>query len=101
MPDWQPVTVPDLCSRCGSYWECELHDEWRPLEGRIISSRPSDDGWGREDTVEFSPPGASEIAEKMGVPLKDVTDEMTRIQDERLADMGRQLAQLKNYHDAP
>ncbi len=23
MPDWQPVTVPDLCPRCGAYWECE------------------------------------------------------------------------------
>ncbi len=23
MPDWQPVAVPDLCPRCGAYWECE------------------------------------------------------------------------------
>ncbi len=23
MPDWQPVSVPDLCPRCGAYWECE------------------------------------------------------------------------------
>lgn len=23
MPDWQPVAVPDLCSHCGAYWECE------------------------------------------------------------------------------
>jgi len=23
MPDWQPVVAPDLCPRCGAYWECE------------------------------------------------------------------------------
>ena len=21
--DWQPQVAPDLCSRCGAYWECE------------------------------------------------------------------------------
>ena len=26
MPDWVPQVAPDLCSRCGAYWECE-HNE--------------------------------------------------------------------------
>ena len=23
MPSWVPQVVPDLCPRCGAYWECE------------------------------------------------------------------------------
>ncbi len=22
MPDWVPQVAPDLCPRCGAYWEC-------------------------------------------------------------------------------
>ena len=43
MPDWQPQVAPDLCSRCGAYWECEhqkaQEDEWMPGEYRITSAR--------------------------------------------------------------
>ena len=27
MPDWVPQVAPDLCPRCGAYWECECRAE--------------------------------------------------------------------------
>ena len=36
MPDWQPVAVPDLCSRCGAYWECECRVVSAEEVGRTI-----------------------------------------------------------------
>lgn len=26
MPDNKPISAPDLCPRCGAYWECECED---------------------------------------------------------------------------
>ena len=33
MPDWVPQVAPDLCSRCGAYWECELHGVAALIDG--------------------------------------------------------------------
>ena len=64
MASWQPVSVPDFCPTCGVYWECGCSERgagWQPIEAQLISSRPSEDGWGREDLWEF--PGTSYAAE--------------------------------------
>ncbi|KKN39233.1 hypothetical protein LCGC14_0745160 [marine sediment metagenome] len=28
MPNWGSQVAPDLCPRCGAYWECEHKDGW-------------------------------------------------------------------------
>ena len=90
MANWQPVSVPDFCPTCGVYWECECGvvpaEEAR---GQFIPELPPS-SLGEKLMRDFSaqppvPDGVLEIAARMNISPKDVTDEMTRIQEERLA----------------
>ncbi len=85
--NWQPVAVPDLCPTCGAYWECEHAGDATLSFGPASDFRIKtyDDSEDAPDHEELEvPDGVLEIAARMGISPKEVTDELTRIQQEQM-----------------
>ncbi len=72
MPDWVPQVVPVLCPCCGAYWECGCS----VVSQEEARARFIPEVWPK------LPAEVLEIAAGMGIPPKDVVDELTRIQQE-------------------
>lgn len=83
MPDWLPVSVPDLCPRCYAYWECECGViPAEDVRAKFIPElAPSSIDWGAEMTriaEEHDRRFISRIVPKM---TKEAWERVTELQE--------------------